>query len=394
MRALRLVYLALGAATAALNPFITVILAQRGMSPGEIGTVGAIGACALIGAIGWWGHMGDRVLGRRRTLQVCCVVAIGIALAIAMPVPRPLLGALVVAFGCSQGVLLALADSLAVNAVANAQRDYGSIRLLASLSFAITSIAVGFVYDRLGYGIASVAYVVFALALAVGAFGIPERGRERGAADRSKRRRSIRLGSTGAALQHEPQLLPILLAVAVTWSAVIVSFNFLSLRIVGLGGQASDVAMSSGVSAFAEIPGMLLAARLTARLGLRGLYGLGALLFGFAFLTWTFLTLPAAIVATRCITGVAYGGLTVAMVVTMRQLLPEHLQATGQTLYQGTATGIAAVAGNIAGGLLYGSAGPETLFFLCAVMCTLGGVLGFLALPGRVRLLDPTRTEP
>ncbi len=421
MKALRLLYLALGAATASLNPFIPVILSGRGLDPAAIGLINALGACGLIGAIAVWGHLGDRVLGRKLTLQVCTVVAIGVAAGIGLPVPPLVLGLLVVAFNCSQGVLLALADAVAVNSLRDPGSEYGRIRLLASLSFAIATIAAGFLYDRLGYSVASLVYVAFALLLVAAALGTEDdsqRSRALAPAGRpladaaagSSPASSVaplaaasdaaagsaaagdpasRFGSTGLAFRTQPRLLPVLATVAVTWFAIVVSFTFLSLRIVGLGGQASDVALSFGVSAFAEIPGMLLAARLASRIGLRGLFCVGAVAFGVAFLSWAVLTSPAAIVATRALTGLAYGALTVAMVLTIGQLLPRSLQATGQTLYQGTATGIAAVAGNVAGGYLYGSAGPSFLFVVCGAMCVAGGLLALVTLPGRVRLSRP-----
>jgi MFS transporter, PPP family, 3-phenylpropionic acid transporter len=396
VRALRIVYLALGAATACLNPFLAVILKERGLDPAVIGAITAVGACGLIGAITLWGHLGDRVFGRRATLQLCTAVAIAAAIGIAAPVPGAVLGLLVVAFVCTQGALLGLTDAVAVNNLRNPRREYGRIRLMASLSFAITAIAVGFVYDRLGYSLASALYVVTAGILIVAVLSTPEGTRATDAATPtpapSREEKPHRLGSTGTAFAVQPRLIPVLTTVGVTWFAVTISFTFLSLRIVGLGGQASDVALSFGVSAFAEIPGMLLASRLATRIGLRGLFCASAFGYGLAFLLWAVLDSPDAIVATRLLTGFAYGGMTVAMVLTMGELLPDDLQATGQSLYQGTAIGLAAVVGNLTGGLLYGSAGPAALFVLCAAMCAAGGVLALVTLPGRIRF--HRSTEP
>jgi MFS family permease len=384
MQALRLIYLALGAATAVLNPFIAVILAARGLDPFAVGVVNGAGACGLIGAIVVWGHLGDRVLGRRVTLQVCALAATAVALGMAMPVPPVVLAALVVAFYCTQGVLLALVDAVAVNQLADPGRQYGHVRLLASLSFAVTTIGAGFVYDRFGYPIASLLYSVCGLTLAGAALLVSADVRksepsEPGASADA----ASRFGSTGAAFRTQPRLVPVLVTAAVTWVAIIISFTFLSLRIVDLGGHASDVALSFGVSAFAEIPGMFLAARLVSRIGLRGLFSFSAVLFAAAFLMWAALTSPGAIVATRVVTGLAYGGLTVAMVLTIGELLPGDLQATGQTLYQGTATGFAAIVGNVVGGVVYKTAGAPFLFVVSAGLLVLGGVLAVLALPAR-----------
>jgi PPP family 3-phenylpropionic acid transporter len=393
VKALRFVYLALGAATACVNPFVAVILQQRGLAPEAIGAVNAIGACGLIVAIAAWGHIGDRVLGRRKAVQVCSAMAVVVAAGIAAPTAGIALAALVVAFNGTQGALLALADSVAVNTLADPQRGYGRIRLLASLSFAVTIVAAGFIYDGLGYSSAGLLYALFAIILIGGmaatseerprAGHLPPDPAERQTPASVRGGRRIGLGSTGAAFAVQPRLLPVLATVAVAWFAVIVSFTFLSLRIVELGGGASDVALSFGVSAFAEIPGMLLASSLAARLGLRGLFFASACLFGIAFMSWSVLDTPLEIVATRVLTGFAYGGMTVAMVLTMGEILPARLQATGQALYQAAATGIGSVAGNLVGGLVYGSVGPAVLFVICAAMLFAGSGLALLALPGR-----------
>ena len=376
------------------------------MDPSAIGLVTGVGACALIAAIAFWGHVGDRVLGRRATLQVCTVVAIAVAIGIGLPLPLAILPPLTIAFACTQGSLLALTDAVVVSTLRNPGRDYGRIRMMGSISFGSISILVGFVYDRLGYPIASVFYVGFALLLILATFGIePGADHVEGsatattelaspsepAAHQLANGRTGRFGSAGLAFRSQPQLIPVLATVALTWSAVVVSSGFFSLRMVALGGQPSDVALSFGVSAICEIPGMILAARLASRIGLRGLFCLGTLGFAAAFLSWSVLTSPMAIVATRTVTGLSFACMTVAMVLTIGQLLPNHLQATGQALLQGTLSGIAALIGNVVGGLLYGGQGPAVLFIVCAVTCVLGGAIALVTLPDRVRLVEASR---
>src|SRR3989304_10495819 len=77
-----------------------------------------------------------------------------------MPCARPAPGrapALVVpgcyaAFAAFESAFAPLSDAIAVNAVHDPRRDYARIRLLASLAFAVATIAAGFLYDRTGDG--------------------------------------------------------------------------------------------------------------------------------------------------------------------------------------------------------------------------------------------------
>jgi MFS family permease len=384
VKALRVVYLALGASTASLSVFIAVILQQRGLSSQLIGLISGSGALALFGAIAFWGHIGDRVLGRRATLQLVVVIAIAIAVCIGLSPPPILLVILVIGFICTHGGALALSDALAVNALQNPARQYGKVRMMASLSFALATIGVGFACDRFGYSVTSLFYLFFGSCLVSAAFASPP---DRDAATRSREayasETSSRFGSTGTALRTQPRLLPLLATIAVVAAAMAVSSTFLSLRLIALGGQASDVAMSFGISAFAEIPGMFLSARLAHRFGLRGVFCLSAIAYAAAFASWAVLLSPSAIVATRLLTGLAFAGITYSMVLAIGQLLPRALQATGQALYQGTASGIASAGGNMIGGVLYGVLGAPMLFLICAGLCVVGGLMALGTLPGR-----------
>jgi MFS family permease len=396
VKALRVVYLALGASTASLSVFIAVILQQRGLSSQVIGLISGTGALALFGAIAFWGHIGDRVLGRRTTLQLVVVIAIALALCIGLSPPPIILAILVIGFTCTHGGALALSDALTVNTLRDPARQYGKVRLMASLSFAVATIGVGFTCDRFGYSVTSLFYLFFGTCLVSAAFAAPP---DRGSATRS-REASLsevspsRLGSTGAALRIQPRLLPVLATIAVVAAATAAGSTFLSLRLVSLGGQASDVALSFGISAFAEIPGIFLAARLARRFGLRGVFCVSAFAYAAAFASWSVLMSPSAIVATRVLTGFAFAGITYSMVLTIGELLPRALQATGQALYQGTASGIASAGGNLIGGVLYGTLGAPMLFLLCAGLCVAGGLMALGTLPGLVTVPTSALDEP
>jgi MFS family permease len=267
---------------------------------------------------------------------------------------------------------------------------------MASLSFAVATIGVGFACDRFGYSVTSLFYLLFGTCLVSAAFAAPP---DRGSATRS-RAASLsevspsRLGSTGAALRIQPRLLPVLATIAVVAAATAAGSTFLSLRLVSLGGQASDVALSFGISAFAEIPGIFLAARLARRFGLRGVFSMSAFAYAAAFASWAVLMAPSAIVATRVLTGFAFAGITYSMVLTIGELLPRALQATGQALYQGTASGIASAGGNLIGGVLYGTLGAPMLFLLCTGLCVAGGIMALGTLPGLVTVPTGALDEP
>jgi PPP family 3-phenylpropionic acid transporter len=392
-------------------PFLVVILAGRGFDPAQIGVATAAGSLAYTTAVPVWGHLGDVTLGRARALQVGAIgAAVAVAL-FALPVPMLVAAALVVAFNAFQSSMQPLADALALAHVPDRGRDYGRVRLLASLAFAVTSVACGVLYDRVGFWATAPVFGLAAAWLCASVVGLRETARERpgaragvrapaaaapaatvatgpaapaaaGAAVRGRPRRG-RFGTAGEAMALQPRLPVVLLAIGLIQVGVLASFTYLPLRITDLGGGPELVALAAGVSALAEVPGILLAGVVAARIGLRGLFALGSVVYAACIASWLVIDAPLAIVATRAITGVAFGGIIVASALTIGSLLPPRLQATGQALYQTVAFGVAAVVANLAGGLIYGAVGPAPMFALTAAAAVGAAAVGVLVFPAR-----------
>ena len=394
MIALRLVVLALGVALGVFYPFISVILASRGLGPAQIGLVASIGAVGFTLAVPAWGHIADVRLGRARTLQIGAIggaVAVGALLG---PWPPIVIALLFYAYWIFESSWQPLADALTVNLVD--RRRYGRVRLLTSLSFAIASIAAGFFYDQAGFDAAYILAVAATLTIAVAATRVPDVGRAdletpghgaatpgHGAATPSRSRPW--LGSAGVALRVAPRLGAVLVAVMLINITIISGFTYLPLRLADLGSPPSDVALSAGVSAMAEIPAMLVAARVAQWVGLRGMFVVSALIYGGVSASWIVLDSAPLIIATRLVSGVAFAWILVCVVLTIARLLPSELQATGQSLYQTFAFGLGAIVANLVGGVLYANIGHSAVFGLGLVLAILAATMGWFVFPRDAR---------
>ena len=157
---------------------------------------------------------------------------------------------------------------------------------------------------------------------------------------------------------------------------------FLPLRLHDLGAVPSVIALSATASALFEIPVMLLGRRLVERLGLRGVFALGCLMYLVAAASWIVADDPMVLVASRVLTGLGYGAFTVSSVVAVGVLLPEGLQASGQALRQSAISAVAVV-GYFCGGLIYGLLGFAAFFAIAACGPVLGAILAWRWLPGR-----------
>ncbi len=189
-----------------------------------------------------------------------------------------------------------------------------------------------------------------------------------------------------------PRLPLALLAIGLIHVGILAGFTFLSVRLQQLGAEPSAIALSAGISAFAEIPAFLVLGGLAQRFGIRAVFITSTLIYSACFASWMVLDSPILIVATRIVTGFGFAGIGVAAVLTIATLLPDRLQGTGQALYQTTAFGLAAVVANVGGGIVYGTAGYAAVFGLATIAGLLAAVVGLVALPrGRVRLATAPR---
>jgi MFS transporter, PPP family, 3-phenylpropionic acid transporter len=381
--ALRLVVLALGAALGVFYPFIPVILATRGFGPAEIGVIASVGAVGFTLAVPAWGHIADVRLGRARTLQICAIGAAAAVGGLLGAWPPLVVALLFMAYWIFESSWQPLADALTVNLVD--RRGYARVRLLTSLSFALSSIGAGFLYNATGFSAAFALTVALAIVMAVAAGRVPDIERaelhQAAPAAAAPRRTRPSLGSSGVALRAAPRLRGVLAAVLLINITIISGFTYLPLRLGQLGSPPSDVALSAGVSGLTEIPAMLVAALVARRIGLRGMFVGSALIYGAATSSWIVLDSPALIIATRAITGVAFAWVLVCVVLTIARLLPPELQGTGQSLYQTVAFGIGAIVANLVGGLLYAGVGHAAVFGLGTVLAVLAALMGWFVFP-------------
>lgn len=399
MPAIRALFLLVGAIIGVFYPFMSAILHERGFTPGEIGLTTALAALAFTFAVPVWGHLADVVLGRVAAMGAGVIGATIAILGLLIGIPPVIAALVIVVFAVFESSLAPLADAIAVNALAGAPRAYARVRLLSSLGFASTSILAGVLYNRTGFGPAPILWAVAAVALLVVLRWVPDVGRFRlidgpsGAAPGPATRpgsgsaRSVRglgrAGSFGLVLRTQPQLLGVLLGLALVHIGMHAGFTFLALRLLDLGGRPSDVALSAGISAFAEIPAMALIPRIVARTGIRALLVAGIVLYGLVMAAWAFLADPTLIVASRVVTGVAFAGIAIGAVMTVAALLPPELQGTGQGLYQTVGYGVAAVVANAVGGVVYGTGGALPLFLGCAGLAGLGAMVAWRFVPAR-----------
>ncbi len=402
VRWLRALYVSNGLAVGALYGFVPVLLKAKGFDAALIGLTTSMGSVAYTLALPVWGHVGDVISGPRRALQIACLPAAIFALGLSAPLPVAAVIVCQVILCGGGGPTMALTDAMALPALTDISREYSRLRLLSSAGAAGGAIGCGFIYAQTGYVAAPFLYMATMALTILSAQFVPlgrdsERhqnarraldGRDRLVRDRG------RLGSVGEAIRIRPRLLAVLLSAIFVFMGTMASGTYISLRIADLGGGAVEVGFANGIAWVAEVPGLILAGWLVARLGMRSVLLASSVGFAACMLSWIVLVDAAPIMVTRFISGIFFGGILLSLVMTMARILPDRLQATGQTLLQATCFGMAAILANLLGGLLYANAGALGVFGVGAVCAVIGGLIGLVALPQDVRASNQGAPEP
>ena len=395
---LRGIYTAVGLSTASIAPFIPVILKGRGLDPATIGVLAALAAVAATLVVPAWGHLADAIVGRARAFQIGLLIAASLAAGLLLDLPLVAVAAMFASFTVFASLFIGLADALAVVDLPAPERQYGALRAHASLSFTVGVVAVGFLYSWAGYGAAPAVFLIWACTLLFLVGRIPDRtaaSHLRSSRHETEGERGGRFGSPGRAFAVQPRLWLVLAIFALAFAGLQGALTFIGIRIVELGGQPSDVAISFGVAALAEIPGLVAAGWLGRRIGLRWLFVASLLLYGLCITTWGILPYAVAINTTRAVTGLCNGSLMAARVLMVPRLLPQSLQATGQVLFQAATLGFGTVMGSVIGGVAYSVFGPRFFFLAAGGVAIAGGVAAWFVLAGPVgarltgRTLDP-----
>lgn len=370
-------FILFGVVIAAFFPFFALFLAERGLSPDQIGIVLAVMALARVVANPVAGHLADARLGRRRAFQLSeAGAALG---AVWLFLAGNALGWVLAA----AAVLAALAsgsgpnlDALALDHLGQENlSDYGRIRAWESLSYAVACVALGYLLQAEGIRLTMLAYAAGSVAVGVWAWTLradpPRHSAGQG-----------HLGTVGAVFREAPRFWGYLAGALLLWTGFSGAWNFISLRIASAGGGPLLVGLGAALGGAVEVPVMRLSSRLHRRVGLRTTYAAGCAVYATGFLLWGMVKSPVILALLTVFEGVGFALLFTSGVVIVGNLVPPSLRSTGQSISTMIAFGIGPILGGAAGGFAYEHLGARTLYGIASILALAGGVVVWGSLTG------------
>lgn len=360
MRRLKALFAASGIGVGALLPYLVLYLTWRGLSPTAAGLVMALMAGVGVLAVPLWGVVADRTLGTVTALRLSSVLAALASLALLVS------GRTGWAIVVSAGVLAAtrapgdaFANALAISTLdTQASRNYGNIRLWASLGFAATVAVSAVILDHTSLALILIAFPVAMLVQIASTAGHRWPAAPRGPV--------LRLSALrGANMSRLLVLHGGALAFGIAMGA---SSTGSPLRLVDVGGGVVAVGAAAVLGALAEIPFMRMSGALWHGLGAGKVFLLGGAAFAASLACFAVFANPLVLVGASILRGGGYALIYVGLVTVASVQLPPGRQATGQALLQATMMGLGPLIGSSLGGFAYEYTSPFALFGTSAVI--------------------------
>lgn len=322
-----------------------------------------------------WGTVGDRMARRTDTLYL--LTALALAGLVLLGVSRgfaPLLLSTCL-FAAAYPAVQPLGDSVILEDLAQKKLPFGPIRIVASVSYAVFSLLLGFVFEG-RYALVPYVSALLALGLMLSVRVLPPmRGHQHGGARVPFSR-----------LFAIPHVKPLLLMITALMLALGYFYSYFSLYVTGLeGGTAGLVGVSYFVSALTELPFIARSDRLFRRYGAGRLMMLSAFLLTVRFAILALTKNAYVAVATQLLHFGCFIVITLSASYFLSRAVPRELKASGQMLLQMAGFGLARVFGTVFGGAIADAAGSLAAgFALMAGLCFAALVLGgwyFMRIP-------------
>ncbi len=354
-----LVYAALYAGYGLTTPFLPALLAERGLTPTEVGLVLAAGTGIRLVAGPLAGRIADRLAAGRGVLAACA--ALSAASALLYLAGHGFAGLLLagLAHAAATAPLAPLADALALPASRASRFAYGTVRGAGSAAFIAGTLAAGQVTGFLGLAALPVAGAAAFAGLAGATLRLPAAATGAGAP-----------ATAGAGLLlRSAGFLRLVAVAALVIGSHAVHDAFAVIRWRGAGLSPATVSLLWAEAVAAEVLVFLVVGPpLLARLGPAGALALAACA---GIVRWSAAALTVAVpalVGIQALHGLTFALLHLAAMQVLGRTVPPALAATAQTLYGTLGLGIATTLATLAAGPLYGALGAGA-FWVMAGAC-------------------------
>lgn len=268
-------------------------------------------------------------------------------------------------------------DGLVSRMVERHHLDFGRVRLWGSLSFALTTMAMGVLWDRMGFG---PMFIVAALAVLPVLFFASQLEEGHVTLTSSEQAVTAQSRSPMRQLLRDRGLLAIITVAFLVGAALIITFFFSGIHMVNLGGNQTYVGLLFGLSALAEVPVMQRQSIISLRLGAPQTLLLSIMIIVVAIGGYAIAWSPNVLLMASIVRGFGYGLFTVGLIQLTNLRTPPQWSSTALSLVSASMVGLAPLLTSVISGFVFDAWGARTMFFVVMSWAALGAIVMLLGI--------------
>ena len=367
-----------------LSGYVTVFLQSIGFDARQVGVVTSLNSGVGVLSSPFWGMLSDKIRSLKKVITITLII--GAVLFALIPISSKLkIGAVAFLFILIpismffRSPTMTLIENWMLRNSARERLNYGALRAFGSLSYAIASLALGYILPKTGVEFTFYANAIFvfpALLLLLIVKGSADADAGAGAS-RAKSRQTFKEMEFGRLLKNYYLVSYIIYSVfqRIPWQC---SMIFLPFLVAETGGNTAQMGIIMGLRAFVEIPMMLLLRPLRNRIPLYYIIIAASSFFMLECIMYSFANSFAVIIAISVLHGLGNGLMLPTSSSYVFSLTPDNLKATSQTALA-SMSAISGILAGLLGGYFIILLGIKQFYLIIGIMIMVALILFILS---------------
>ncbi|HZJ57181.1 MAG TPA: MFS transporter [Clostridia bacterium] len=353
--------------TISLGGYVTIFLQSIGFDAQQVGIITALNSGVGAFSSPIWGMLGDKIRSVRKVINI--ILVISTVLFAFIPMSKGIniggisfLFILIPITMFFKMPIMSLVDNWVLENSVHERLNYGALRAFGALSFAIASLALGYILPITGVEFtfyASAVVTIPALLMII----YFKTARDDVASKGHLTLKEMQISK----LFKNYYLIAYIIFTAFQRISFHCSMIFLPFLVTAVDGNIAQMGIVMAIRAFMEIPMMLLLKPLRRRLPLYHIIFISSGFFIIECIMYSFANSFAMVAAISVLHGIGNGLMLPTSISYVFSLAPDNLKATSQTLL-GSTNSIAGVLGGILGGVLITIFGVKQFYLVIGLM--------------------------
>ncbi|MHC1681728.1 MAG: MFS transporter [Clostridiaceae bacterium] len=363
---LKVLYVAEFGALACFLPFLTVYFQQKGLTLTQIGVAYALFSLVGVVAQPIWGVITDKYLNKRITLIITMSISAIAVFSLIFANSFYLILLSIVLFLSFQSSIIPVADAFTYEIIeTHKEIEYGKIRLLGSLGYALVAMLTGQVVKYLGINSGFFLYAVVILLGVIFVYQIDFQGKSS-----NKNKTKVKIDDF-INLIKEKRFLIFMLAVAVINITLGSNMAYISILIEKTGGDVSNLGTLGFIAAISELPILYFGTKLMKKYGELNLFILGTACFVLRYFLNGTSTSYVTVLMLQLMQCITYTLFLLSSLQYLSKITPPKIRTSAMTFYTAVCS-IGNFIGNMSGGVLLEQISIFSLYKILAVVSIIG----------------------